>query len=380
MTTGEFYQYMVHFAVMMTVLTMMAVYLLVSKRNAFGSEVVADQRLRRKAGWMILVYVLVYLANIPLLVCLTDNPQLMELVSMTLDMALCLPVLFRFMLDLLQDRRRWDNRLWWLSVVAVIPLVGWLLTHQALWSWVVYGLFLAEQVAFVAWFVAGMMVYHRFLADNYADLEHKELVWSWVIVSIMVLSIVNQLLMLYQSSVHAMLAYSYAFHVADTIFIGVIVWRIDHQQVLEPVAEEPQESQEAIGETVNSPVAHTTREDMVIARTGALLRKHCEEAQLYLQRDLSLNAVARACNTNRTYLGLYFASQGITYYIYINQLRIAHFQSLYREVVKSKIVPPTLQQLSADSGFASYNTFSRAFLSCTGISVRQWQEEVKNEE
>ena len=38
-----FYQYLIHFAVMMTILTSMAVYLLVSKRNAFGSEIVTDQ-------------------------------------------------------------------------------------------------------------------------------------------------------------------------------------------------------------------------------------------------------------------------------------------------------------------------------------------------
>ena len=54
MTSVELYQYVIHFAVMMTILTSMAVYLLVSKRNAFGSEIVTDQRLRRKAGWMIL--------------------------------------------------------------------------------------------------------------------------------------------------------------------------------------------------------------------------------------------------------------------------------------------------------------------------------------
>ena len=103
-------------------------------------------------------------------------------------------------------------------------------------------------------------------------------------------------------------------------------------------------------------------------RFGELLRKHCEEAQLYLQRDLSLKTLAQACHTNRTYLGLYFASQGITYYIYINKLRIDHFQSLYREAMKEKSTTFTLQQLSKDSGFLSYNTFSRAFVSCTGIS------------
>ena len=50
MTDIEFYQYLIHFVVMMTILVAMAIYLLVSKRNAFGRELVTDQRLRRKAG------------------------------------------------------------------------------------------------------------------------------------------------------------------------------------------------------------------------------------------------------------------------------------------------------------------------------------------
>ena len=62
MTDIEFYQYLIHFVVMMTILVAMAIYLLVSKRNAFGRELVTDQRLRRKAGWAILIYVFTYLA------------------------------------------------------------------------------------------------------------------------------------------------------------------------------------------------------------------------------------------------------------------------------------------------------------------------------
>ena len=409
MTSVELYQYMIHFAVMMTVLTTMAVYLLVSKRNAFGSEIVTDQRLRRKAGWMILIYVLVYLANIPLYFWLSDNQQLLEMVSVTLDMMVTYPTVLYFMLELLQDRRRWDNRLWWLSLLAVMPLTGWLLTHWSWWIGVLYGLYLTELVTFIVWYVRATKAYHRFLADNYADLEHKELVWSWMILSSIFLSTINYLLTMFQSDMHTIVVCTYAIHLADTIFIALIVWHIDRQQVLEPQTEEWTEevlkSQEAeavetesmeLGtmeteavepgtmeteamETTNTQEVPASRKDIIIYKTGELLRKHCEEAQLYLQRDLSLKTLAQACHTNRTYLGLYFASQGITYYIYINKLRIDHFQSLYREAMKEKSTTFTLQQLSKDSGFVSYNTFSRAFVSCTGISVSKWQEQVNLE-
>ena len=385
MTAIGFYQYLIHFAVMLTILLTMAVYLLTSRRNAFG-EIVTDQRLRRKAGRLIFIYVLIYLANIPMLLWLADDLQLLQMASVTVDMTIWCPVVLHFLLELLQDRRHWDNRLLLISVLAVMPLTGWMLTGHAWWKWAVYGMYLAEVAFFIGWYIRAAIAYRRFLADNYADLEHKEVTWSWIILSSMFFSLINYLLMLFQSDMQVCVALSYIFHFADILFFGIIVWYIDNQQMLEPLTAEtdveelPKEQETETDETTNTLTDQTTREDVIITKTGALLRKYCEEAQLYLQHDLSLKTVAQECKTNRTYLGRYFASQGLTYYTYINKLRINHFQSLYREALKRKNTPPTIQQLSTDSGYVSYNTFSRAFLVCTGISVHQWIEQVKLED
>ena len=386
MTAIEFYQYLIHFAVMLTIFIMMAVYLLTSRRNAFGSELITDQRLRRKAGRLIFIYTLIYLANIPMVLWLADDLQVLLMTSVTLDMTIWCPVVLHFLLELLQDRRHWDNRLLLISMLAVMPLTGWLLTGYAWWKWAVYGMYIAEVVFFIGWYIRGAIAYRRFLADNYADLEHKEVTWSWIILGSIFLSISSYLLVVSQSDVQVCLTFSYGACLADIVFIGTIVWYIDNQQILEPltaeaVAEELAMEEEAdTDDTSNMLTNQPTKDDIIVIKTGALLRKYCEETQLYLQHDLSLKTVAQVCNTNRTYLGRYFASQGLTYYTYINKLRINHFQSLYRETLKGENTPPTLQQLSIDSGFVSYNTFSRAFLACTGISVRQWLEQVKLEE
>lgn len=389
MTSIEFYQYMIHFAVMATIMMTVAVYLLVSKRNAFGHELIVDQRLRRRAGWMILACTLSYLANIPLVLWLEDNMQLLQMISLTIDMTICFPIELRFMIALLQDRQGGSNRIWWFSGIALMPLTGWLLTGQTWCMWTVYALYMTAVTAFIAWYIRATMAYRRFLADNYADLERKEIVWSWIVLAFMVFSVVNYMLMLYQSEVYDILEYSYALHLADILLVGVIMWRIDHQQVLEPLVEESMDESSLAHQTtdaaintdaaMNTATGRNSRKDIIIYKTGELLRKHCEEAQLYLQRDLSLKTLAQACHTNRTYLSLYFASQGITYYIYINKLRIDHFQMLYREAKKEKGTLFTLQQLSMDSGFSSYNTFSRAFVTCTGTSVSKWLEQVNLE-
>lgn len=386
MTTIAFYQYLIQIVVMTTILTTMALYLLISKRNAFGSELITDQRLRRKAGRLILIYAFIYLANIPLGLWLAGDLQLLLMASVTLDMTIWCPVVLHFLLELLQDRRRWDNRLLLFSVLAVMPLTGWLLTGQAWWKWALYGMYLTELTFSISWYIRGAMSYRCFLADNYADLEHKEVTWSWIILGSIFLSVISYLLVLSQSDMQVCLSFSCGTYLADIVFSGAIVWYIDNQQILEPLTAETVAKELAMKEeadtddTSNMLTNQPTKDDIIVIKTGALLRKHCEEAQLYLQHDLSLKTVAQVCNTNRTYLGRYFASQGLTYYTYINKLRINHFQSFYREALKGENTPPTLQQLSKDSGFVSYNTFSRAFLACTGISVRHWLEQVKLEE
>ena len=375
-----FYQYLIHFAVMMTILIMMAVYLLTSRRNAFGTELVTDQRLRRKAGRLIFIYTLIYLTNIPMVLWLADDLQLLQMASVTVDMTIWCPVVLHFLLELLQDRRHWDNRLLLISVLAVMPLTGWLLTGHAWWKWAAYGMYIAEVVFFIGWYIRAAIAYHRFLADNYADLEHKEVTWSWIILSSMFFSLINYLLMLFQSDMQICVDLSYIFHLADILFIGIIVWYIDHQQILEPLTAEaeveklPKEQEAETDETAHTLTDQTTREDIIIARTGALLRKHCEETQLYLQTDLTLSQLSVAVGVNRYYLSLYFTSQGTSYYEYIHDLRVAYFIARYRELAAAQ-EPIVAQQLARESGYHSYSTFSTAFKRRMHKSVTAWMHE-----
>jgi AraC-like DNA-binding protein len=101
------------------------------------------------------------------------------------------------------------------------------------------------------------------------------------------------------------------------------------------------------------------------------LKQHCEEPQLYLQHDLTLLQLAKAVGTNRFYLSQYFSSQDSTYNAYINNLRVNHFVSVYREAVAAHR-SFTVMQLAQESGFRSYNTFSSAFKRKTGQSVTAW--------
>ena len=105
-----------------------------------------------------------------------------------------------------------------------------------------------------------------------------------------------------------------------------------------------------------------------------LLKKHCADAQLCLQPDLTLPQLASAIGTNRSYLSQYFSRQSITYNTYINNLRINYFVSRCQEAAKAG-QPIVAQQLAEESGFSTYRTFSRAFMLRTGQSVTAWMRE-----
>ena len=83
--------------------------------------------------------------------------------------------------------------------------------------------------------------------------------------------------------------------------------------------------------------------------------------------------LAQALGTNRTYLGMYFSSQGTTYNAYINTLRINYFIELCRQA-SAAAGGQSIQakQLAARSGYRSYRTFSVAFKQRTGQSVKDW--------
>ena len=107
---------------------------------------------------------------------------------------------------------------------------------------------------------------------------------------------------------------------------------------------------------------------------GQLLAKHCEDAQLYLQTDLTLSQLSAAVGVNRYYLSQYFASQGTSYYEYIHDLRIRHFVARYRELAAAQ-KPIVAQQLAQESGYHSYSTFSVAFKQRMHQNVTVWMRE-----
>jgi len=205
--------------------------------------------------------------------------------------------------------------------------------------------------------------YGSWLRDNYADLEHKEVWQSFVVLAVMLL-----VFGIYAVGVRGP-AYQYVFQINDVVLVCYLLWRVETLSDLSIAQQQSLPADLSIAVNEESGVSPKILTDDI----GPLLQKYCIDTQLYLQHDLTLLQLAKVIGTNRLYLSRYFSNQGTTYNAYINDLRINHFLSLYREAVDAQR-SFTAQQLALKSGYRSYNTFRDAFKRKTGQSVTAWMK------
>lgn len=326
-------------------------YLLLRRSNVFAPDVTPSARLRR---WTITFFALMFLSHMWYLpVVFFTSPDAIrqsQLVGVLLDSMTVIPLIIVLLICMLQDRRR---PLWPVAVMVAplaLGLVACLVSHSDAYMPLVMGYFLLMCIGILIFMVIAVRQYGRWLRDNYADLEHKE-VWQ----SFVVLTIIMLMLAFYMFDVEGP-GYVFIIQVLNILLVGYLLWRVETLSDL----------------SISHVQADTTEENTnVDSQLSFLLQQHCEAAHLYLQHDLTVTQLAQKIGTNRTYLGQYFSRQDTTYNAYINSLRINHFICLYREAVASQRTF-TAQQLAIDSGYRSYSTFSLAFKQRMGESVTAW--------
>ncbi len=383
--TLDFILLLMLYAVGATVSAVACVYLLLRRGNAFTRRISTPKRLRRWTAVFFGIVALGHLWYLPgTMMADGDAAALWMLIGGLLDCLLTIPVALVVMLCMLQDKRR---PLWpvWAAVAPLVILMAWSVVTRsyALEPWL-QSYFLLASIGFMIYMVFEVRQYGRWLRDNYADLEHKE-VWQ----SLLVLAVI-MLLFCYYVVGYGSITYEYIVQVCGIALVAYLLWRVETLQDLsfQPMADgdialaEAQraaaEAAEADDDTLDGdggrPQSAEGLSEAVILEIGKLLHDRCEGNKLYLQTDLTSVQLAQALGTNRTYLGMYFSRQGTTYNAYINTLRIDCFVRLVREANAAQR-PFTAQELAAQSGYRSYRTFSVAFKQRTGQSVTEWMNE-----
>ena len=330
-----------------------ALYLLLRKSNAIVPGVTPPLCLRRWAAAFILFAAVSHVTWI-FYIYHPSTPG--YILAYTLDVLLFFPTVAGILLSMLQDRKRPV----WQVAVALVPVIVLsalsiirgdeaFLVWQAIYVIVLYA-------SFMVYMFFAVRRYGKWLRDNYADLENKEVWQSFLILAVFLLFFI-----LYSSTTEQNIVLAYLLQIDCIIIVVLLLWRTETlQQLSESITEEEDEpAQEE--QKVSVP-------KVISVDIASLLKKHCEDKHLYLQYDLSLSQLAMAIGTNHSYLSRYFSQQGTTYNAYINGLRVRHFIRLYQKAIDEGRTF-TAQQLSLESGYHSYSTFSAAFKQYTGKTV-----------
>ena len=358
----EDYLYLMFYSAVAMLSLIGCCYLLFRRANTIAPDVASPLRLRRWTAAFLGACTLSHLWYMPLIYLSSSEDIMMcYLVCALFDFLTVFPLAIAVLFTMLQDRRR---PLWPIALMMapiVVGMVVCIATRSDAILPALYAYYLLLIIGIIFYMVRETRQYGRWLRDNYADLEHKE-VWQ----SLLVLATILLGFSFYAFELQG-LFYRYATQVINMILTCFLVWRVETLSDLSIAVNDVKEetvNQENVEE--NNGLSLSIRNNI-----GPLLKLHCEEQQLYLQYDLTLSQLAQIIGTNRTYLSNYFFHQGMTYNAYINGLRIQHFINLYREA-NATSQPVTAQKLAYQSGFRSYNTFSVAFKKKMGMTATEW--------
>ena len=350
--------YMMLYAVVAVLNLIASCYLLFRRGNAFAPSITSPIRLRRWTGVFFAAMFLSHLWYMPgIYLTSSDDKMLCYDIGAILDCMTTFPLAIVILLTMLQDRRR----PLWLAFAMVVPLVVLLSLNLATHSEVLLLMFNAYMlllgIVIIIYMVREVRRYGRWLRDNYADLEHKEVWQSFLIQTVILLTLGFYVFGL------GWPAYEYVVQACDIFLVCYLLWRVETLSDL------------SISEPLPSPVEEETiTTQATYEYIAPLLQQYCIDTHLYLQHDLTLLQLAKTIGTNRFYLSQYFSNQGTTYNAYINDLRVNYFIILYREAVDARR-SFTAQQLAKESGFRNYNTFNNAFKRKMGLSVTAWMKQ-----
>ena len=202
-------------------------YLLFRDGNAFIADVTSPIRLRR---WVAALFASMFLSHVWYLptyyLSSTEDIMLSAVVGAVLDFMMLIPLAIVVLLVMLQDRRRplWPVFTMMAPLIIGLAVCGVSRSNALLPILYIYYLLLA--IGFITYIVRATRQYGHWLRDNYADLEHKE-VWQ----SFMILAIILLIFFFYAFESQAP-ANKYVTQLNNIILVCLLLWRVETLSVL----------------------------------------------------------------------------------------------------------------------------------------------------
>ena len=205
-------------------------YLIFRRGNAFvGEEITSSRRLRCWTAALMAAMAASHVWWYVLGICwLTDDRLARNITAIMLDYMTLIPLAMVVLLTMLQDRRR----LLWPWLLAQVPMVVAAMVgisrRSEFWGYEVpHYLQLAVIAVFVVYYIIALRQYGRWLLDNYADLERKE-VWQSLVFIIALLAVY----VAYTSNAGELVR-EYLSQIITIVIIAFLLWRVETLQELE---------------------------------------------------------------------------------------------------------------------------------------------------
>ena len=213
-----------------------------------------------------------------------------------------------------------------------------------------------------------MKRYLDYVRREYSNIDKIDVSW---LRPVFLFAIVGQLAWLFTSLYASVATDIVYFFSIIVLWLVVLHYSWDFQPI---VVENETEQAESMGDmkTMEESLANTTgapSEKPISPIAHGKLEQLVEEQKLYLRPNLTLQELAQALGSNRTYVSTYLSQvMGQTFYDYINQLRIERSAiPLITEHPEYKF-----EYIAHLSGFTSMSTFRRAFIKKTGQRPSQF--------
>lgn len=311
----------------------------------------AKLRMTRTMGVAMAVWALGWFVYLPPLLsgCQSGHPVYKVLFLVVLMMGT--PVVYHVMFAVSQRK---VSILGWTCALGVPFLLlalwqGFCPPRVFLPAYIGAALSVASYLSLLVRFASEYRHYVRRLRSEYSETASREIVWSWFCFSgLAVLGIVFVVFHLFWTPMVEVLYL--LFTIVNVTYLCFCICR---QRPIDL---------EVVPETEPAVEIEDKREEKALyASIEQKLQSQCEQKLLFLDPDLTRETLALRLGINRTYLGMYFRKHDLTFYHYINALRMEYAYRLMQDNPHLSI-----RKVAEQSGFRSQTTFRKVFQEVMG--------------
>lgn len=354
MANINYVTYLVCYILAIILFVVLGCYMLAQRGNVMSThgELVAKLRMTRTMGITMFVWAFGTFLYLPPMLYGCANEHIIYRVLFLVTLMMTTPTVF---IDMFAVVQRKVNILNWVCALGspFLMLAVWCFLDPENDMPLRIGgtLSIASIVFLLVRFVSEYRMYVRRIKSEYSEITHREILWSWVCFS--GLAVQGIILVVYQMLWSPTLECIYV--VLSVINALALCFCTCHQVTIDLDVVEEEEAKAAKTDDDRQ------KEHAFYATIEEKLEMHCEGKLLYLDPDLTREQLCHRLTIGNTYLKMYFHSRGLTFYQYINTLRVEY---AYRLMMSNPDL--SIGEVSQQSGFRSQTTFRKVFKDIMG--------------